>query len=350
MKKIKTILIRIRDYINASKHFKNVAKKTNSQRIFLFSTPIHRNIGDHAIVQASLEFLDDNFSEKEVVEVPRQYIDYFIKNFSINQDDIVLIHGGGFFGNLYPVEAIAFLKVIKYYRENQIIVFPQTIFIDDSKEMSYKYFESGIKEANNITFFAREAKSFKIASDSGFFTSVKMVPDIVLYMDQVKVSQQREGILVVLRDDDEITRKFNLNKFESTIKSKINVVVDKSSTMAKESISPEKRNLAVLSKITEFSKYQLVITDRLHGMIFSYLANTNCLAIDNKTKKSSEVYKSWLSEYSNINLLDDSISEEELAEIVIRILANEERSEKVFNSISFHPLRDEIAKNIRKGS
>lgn len=346
MRYIKRKIIQIRDYINAYKHFKKTIKKTSVQRIFLFSTPIHRNIGDHAIVKATLTFLEDKFKYHEVVEIPRQYINFFIKNFHVNKDDIVLIHGGGFFGNLYPVEAVAFLNVIDNYKENKIIVFPQTIYIDETKEMSYTYFEKGIKKAKNITFFAREEQSYRIAKQSGFFNSVHLVPDIVLYLNQMPVNTNKSGILLVLREDDEITRNFDLAKLEKIFKSEFQIVLEKSSTMSEYSISPNQREKAVNDKIEEFSKYNLVITDRLHGMIFSYLANTNCLAIDNKTKKSSEVYKAWLQQFENISLLDKELNEEELAYLAIKLMESQSFDKKIFDKNYFNPIFDEINNNI----
>lgn len=50
------------------------------------------------------------------------------------------------------------------------------------------------------------------------------------------------------------------------------------------------RKCAVQSKLEEFAKYKMIITDRLHGMIFSILSNTPCLALDNSNHKVSGVY------------------------------------------------------------
>ena len=47
-----------------------------------------------------------------------------------------------------------------------------------------------------------------------------------------------------------------------------------------------------------------VLTDRLHGMIFGIITGTPCVVIDNKNHKISEVYNSWLKDYSNIKLVE----------------------------------------------
>src|SRR5699024_1734022 len=44
-------------------------------------------------------------------------------------------------------------------------------------------------------------------------------------------------------------------------------------------------------KFKEFSTSKLVVTDRLHGMIFSLITGTPCIAFDNISKKVSGVYE-----------------------------------------------------------
>ena len=54
------------------------------------------------------------------------------------------------------------------------------------------------------------------------------------------------------------------------------------------------------TKRDKFSKAELVITDRLHGMIFSVITKTPCLVFDNKNHKISETYTAWLKDCNYI--------------------------------------------------
>lgn len=307
MKKIKKILIKIRDYWNAKKYFNNINVDSSEERIIIFSTPIHRNIGDQAIILAELQYLKDKFDSNLVIEVPRQFTNYFIKNIEVRKNDLIMIHGGGFFGNIYPVEAENFLKVIKEYSNNSIIVFPQTMYIDDksnSNEYSHIEFKNIIGGAKDITFFARENASFSLASDSGIFTKVYLVPDIVMYLERTDKGIDRDGILFVYREDSENTRTFEVEDLVRRLENDFSYSVRKSSTMSDTSIFINEREGAVDNKLMEFSQSKLIITDRLHGMIFAYLTNTPCIAIDNMTKKSSGVYHAWFKGIENISLLE----------------------------------------------
>ena len=54
-----------------------------------------------------------------------------------------------------------------------------------------------------------------------------------------------------------------------------------------------------------FRSAQCVITNRLHGMIFSLLTKTPCIALDNLTKKVSSTYNTWLKDIPYIYYSDD---------------------------------------------
>ena len=60
-------------------------------------------------------------------------------------------------------------------------------------------------------------------------------------------------------------------------------------------VSIEEREQTVFQRLKAFASYDFVITDRLHGMIFSYICGTPCILFDNKTHKISGVYDTWLS-------------------------------------------------------
>lgn len=57
----------------------------------------------------------------------------------------------------------------------------------------------------------------------------------------------------------------------------------------------DEREPIVKSKLKEFSNSQIVVTDRLHGMIFAALTGTPCIALNNSDRKVEGVY-AWLSD------------------------------------------------------
>ena len=77
-------------------------------------------------------------------------------------------------------------------------------------------------------------------------------------------------------------------------------LVENIDTMNECRVNIEDRERIVLKRLVLFASYDFVITDRLHGMIFSYICGTPCIAFDNKTHKVSGVYNSWLSKSRRI--------------------------------------------------
>jgi len=60
----------------------------------------------------------------------------------------------------------------------------------------------------------------------------------------------------------------------------------------------------VLDKIKQLSSAEIVVTDRLHGMISSVIARTKCFAFDNLTGKIHSTKKLWLNEVKTVRTLN----------------------------------------------
>ncbi|WP_304309931.1 polysaccharide pyruvyl transferase family protein [Bifidobacterium tibiigranuli] len=64
------------------------------------------------------------------------------------------------------------------------------------------------------------------------------------------------------------------------------------------------REALVINKIREFQCAELIITDRLHGMVFAALAGTPCIAFNNTDHKVQGVYE-WLSSLPYITFVEN---------------------------------------------
>ncbi|HLS30591.1 MAG TPA: polysaccharide pyruvyl transferase family protein, partial [Flavobacteriaceae bacterium] len=66
-----------------------------------------------------------------------------------------------------------------------------------------------------------------------------------------------------------------------------------------------KQRTEELNKIwTAFRSAELVITDRLHGMIFCYITGTPCVVFQNNNHKVRETYD-WIKSNTNVKLMKD---------------------------------------------
>jgi pyruvyl transferase EpsI len=55
----------------------------------------------------------------------------------------------------------------------------------------------------------------------------------------------------------------------------------------------------------DFSRARCVVTDRLHGLIFSVITRTPCVVIENCNHKIRSTYETWLSGLSSVRLLSN---------------------------------------------
>lgn len=275
-------------------------KNRKACRCIFIATPTHRNLGDHAVVYAQYCFLKDLIENVSFFEFSRAEYE---KNAGvlgqiIDKDDLIVIDGGGNIGTLWIEEENKMRDIISRFSHNKIIMFPQTAYFEES-EYGREEFRKTIEtydNHNNLLIMARDEKTFELLSNNLKRVQVIFIPDIVLYItdaEDVSSSEKREGILLCLREDSEgIYRDNDKEKLQQYLKENgysFNYV----STMAEKSVFSNERVAFLRRKWTEFSACKLIITDRLHGMIFASITGTPCLAVDNVSGKVKGGYE-WI--------------------------------------------------------
>ena len=154
---------------------------------------------------------------------------------TIDSKDLVFIQGGGNFGNLYKSVEVSRRFIVSKIKKNTIIILPSTIYFTNSlkgkielKRSQYIY-----NKNHQLVITTREKYSYSFSEK--YFDKCKniMFPDMVFF------------------------------------------------------ISDNIKGIEVESMIKEFKSAKLIITDRLHGLIFSIITNTPCIvlpSLDNKIK------------------------------------------------------------------
>ena len=280
-----------------------ILTKIYKNPVCIFNTPIHGNIGDHAIYLAEHKLLSELFPGKKIISIPTTVINRFgnIIKHNIGECDTVFITGGGFLGNLWMSEEELVRKVIELFDDKKIIIFPSTVFFTDDNEgrnellISKKIYESH----NNLHLFLREKFSYEYVKNNFNLKNYYLVPDIVLYLDRMKYEIDEKKIAsICLRKDKEKT--FDDTNFLENILKKYQYDIHYTTTVIDKRILSFRRCKAmVYNKIQEFHNSSLVVTDRLHGMIFSYLANKPCVVLNSKSYKLLGVYD-WIKDNDSI--------------------------------------------------
>lgn len=251
------------------------------------------NMGDIAIAYAQLDFLKKHFPDYIVITslISNVYEDMKSLKAIVNNDDIITIIGGGNNGSLYPGIEFCRMFVISQFKHNKIISFPQTLVLGDTiiGRKIYKKMKKVYASNPGLILTAREEHTFEEYSKR-FSNQVILTPDIVLSYRPKIQNNKRNGILLCLRNDSEKKSPSSFNNvlsnaltpcFDTTF---LDTVNDRIYTNYEDAISD------MLDIIGKFSQSQIVITDRLHGMIFSYITGTPCIVMPSLSPKTEYSY------------------------------------------------------------
>lgn len=288
---------------------------TQKPKAIILLVPIHGNIGDQALGYAGRRFVDDHFGDREIVEVtmPDLFREIFPLKRHIQQGDLVFVQGGGSMGTRYPIEELARWLIFSQLAKNVRILFPQSSSFDlksvpgkwmtTISKMIYKKF------SNNLIICIRDRYSLRFMQENFPGVSFYFFPDIVLYLDEFKSNRPRSGVMYCLREDvesrfSEAERKNLMAKIEQRFQKTeaFHTTIDNTSF----SISDGRKEVEKL--VQRLGNAELVITDRLHGVILSYISNTPVLAIPTVDHKLTEFFH-WIESSKKSFLLGENPTE-----------------------------------------
>ena len=288
----------------------------DKKKIFIFLAADYPNLGDIAITYAQKKFLKENFPDYQVIEIPAdKTLDLlkYVKKIT-KPSDIITIIGGGNMGNIYEYYEFLRRTVIKQFKKNLIVSFPQTIDFSNDRlgKKSLRKTVRTIKNHNNILIFAREEKSYKKMQELFGKEKVRIAPDIVLYLkNKLKINEDKQDIIgLCFRNDKEREQKNEALIEDIKKKTKANEKIIFDTVIKREEFDYSKRYDILLEIIKKISTCKVIYTNRLHAMIFSYLTDTKCYFVDNTNKKISETYYKWLANCKFIKEYDKPNNEE----------------------------------------
>ena len=278
---------------------------THQNPIFLVFTPSHKNLGDHAIAWAETKLLSD--MDVDFYEITGDLL-YPLASYGymkLLNGSKILVTGGGNLGNLWPDIERMNRIIVKSNPDSMICFFPNSICYseDAAGEESFETTKQIYNSHKNLHFYAREELSFQIMKQH--YKNVKLVPDMVLSINEsIPCSKGREGCILCLRADvekllTEEEEKRLMREVEEFFHQKVRI----SGTLADNPVSKEQRIPAVRSKLDEYKKAELIVTDRLHGMIFAAITGTKCVVLNSRSRKLKGCY-AWIRSLGYIRFAD----------------------------------------------
>ena len=273
--------------------------------VYLVFTPEHDNLGDHAIAQSEKTWLD--LLGISYIEITGLTLEKWNRHhcLDIMNGRTILIHGGGYLGSIWPESEALLRKIIAENPKSNILLLPNTIYYEKDAESQRDMVESTriYNSHKYLKLYARERLSYEIMKD--LYRNVALAPDMVLRMNKCKSGVKRDGCILCLRSDREKTRS---KQEEASVIAQVSQLfgrnVSQLDMIASNWIPIPDRNVALDKQFDAFRHAKLVITDRLHGMIFCAITGTPCIVINSKSPKVLGCYE-WVEELPYIQYCDD---------------------------------------------
>ena len=286
----------------------------DTKKYFLLNTPDYMNLGDHAITVAESRYLKENFGEFYELGSNVCHIDGLrrLKSY-VKPYDVIFVQGGGNMGSLWRMCEENIRNIVRNFPDNRIVIFPQSVYYGDSDE-ELAYFAQSQEIYNghkDLLICSRDRRSYDFVKKSYKCKSM-LLPDMALTLEHNKKSERR-GLGLLLRDDKEklIRGDYRVNAELAAKKLGMELKVITHHPVA----DPCSRQALIDELLDIYSSCELVVTDRLHGMILSAVTNTPCIAFDNSYHKVADLYKTWIRDCEHITL-SEPLDEAALAELI----------------------------------
>lgn len=300
----------------AARKIANKIRASGESTLLFVLSPAHGNLGDHAIAKSTLQILKE--LEVSYLEITTRELNLLNNTHMMGcmNRHPILVNGGGNLGTLWPKVERVFREIIRKNPRSSIICLPNTIFYEDSDYGKKELAESKriYNSHGKLKICAREKISYDFMVP--IYKDVVLIPDMVLFLNESNPSAVRDGCLLCLRKDVEKTRS---EADDLLIRKQAQELfgdrVWELDMVADHPVSIEERSRELDKQFDRFRKAELVITDRLHGMIFCAITGTPCIVINSKSPKVRGCYE-WIKELPYIRFAETPEEIERLYDVV----------------------------------
>ena len=312
-----------KDGFAAIKRVSHYMRNIRKYQAVMFNSPVYENLGDQAIFLAEEEYCNANGIKVFDCAGADRLIPLYAK--LTPKNCMILISGGGNMGELWMAEELKIRKIIRKFKKNRIVIFPQTVYWNMDTEEGRKCFEESkvcYGSHPDLTVFVREKISLEFMKENMPEVKTYLAPDMTLILER-HFDVNRQGVLLCMRSDKEKTvpEEQQILLAESLRK---NHKVCSTDTCYNRIVAPASRKEIVERKLKRFASSELVITDRLHGMIFAYITHTPCIALDSLSHKIRGCYE-WIADAGYIRIADDISEALSMADEIVKVDMNDNR-------------------------
>lgn len=257
------------------------------QRKIIYSItppPRWKDIGDHAQVVAIDAWLAKHYPDIPILEMDKDRARYYLPalKWLTGPDDLILLHSGGNMGDRAMWSEGIRRLLIQSFPDNQIASLPQTIFFSETPRGKREYENTRRIYAQHpdLLIVARDPLSLETARTMFPHARTDCMPDFVLSLEPAPVADKSDDhtpqVLLVLRSDNEA---FITPEQRAAISTMLPYPCAYFDTVTEKPILESEREAVVERCLNTFRDADVVVTDRFHGLIFSVITRTPCVAL-----------------------------------------------------------------------
>lgn len=213
-------------------------------------------------------------------------------------EDLVVIHSSGDFGSKYRRDSgswhVKRKTILSSFPNHRIIHLPTTVYYENDVNGKNTLDEDRISyQRNDLVLLCREEKSLHIAGPLG--CRKRFFPDVVFYLKPRLIPQEKQGALVILRELESQFSDDQRDQIRAHIASTVKIGLDEDIHVAKLPLLRCMMEKYMDSVFQIYQRHEVVVTDRMHAMIFAVINQIPCVALDDAIPHKISGYKHFLS-------------------------------------------------------
>jgi exopolysaccharide biosynthesis predicted pyruvyltransferase EpsI len=279
---------------------------SSGSRCALVDFPAHANVGDSAIWLGERAYLRDRRVSVAYSCDAKNYVKEDLAR-ALDVTETILIHGGGNFGDLWPLHQAFRLQLMQDWPGRRIIQLPQTVHFRSTQSRDET--RRGIDAHGNFHMVVRDRRSYE-AYLRDFSPACSLAPDMALFLGEPRIDDAPSGDFFWLRRTDKESQEATTPELVSGIHTddwledgeRLQRVVMSLRNWKKRWFGVRHLEQALYDPFARarvrrgyqaLRQGRVVITERLHGHILCLLAGIPHVLIDNNYGKNAEVYWTW---------------------------------------------------------
>jgi pyruvyl transferase EpsO len=281
----------------------------------LVDFPNHPNVGDSAIW----------LGEKAALQRLGCAVSYACDLVSYSETDlasslaggIILLHGGGNFGDLWPEHQRFRERIVAGFPRNKIIQLPQTIHFQSKKSLERA--REVLNGHPDFTIMARDRRSLEFARQE-FRAGSLLCPDMAFALGSFdRPCDPSEEVICLLRTDIESgnsrsaaasgLQRFDWLEDDRSVLMAMNSFLHRrlhrcpanlariaSRFLYSRAVCDRVASARLIRGLKLLGRGKVVITDRLHGHILSLMSGIPHVIVDNSYGKLGSFWQTWTSD------------------------------------------------------